>query len=265
LSIATENGIAIWVSMKTHWRIVGLFTALALVAGCSQQGDEGQANLIRVAVSPASPPNIFEENGEITGMDLEIFEDYCEARGCTPKITAYDWQGMLGAVVSGQADIAFSGISITDKREEVMDFSIPYLENTWNLMGLQARNIAFSDLSEWKQYSTGYPRGMAYTAFIKEQMEPQGLYSLDQVKLYPSYNEVLTDLKNGQIDLAFLDGTVASVYRKTLPIADAYVFSGFDRFGFAFPEGSPLRDDFNQYLTELGPERLRENTEKWLD
>lgn len=150
--------------------------------------------MVRVAVSPGSPPNLYEDDGQIKGMDLEIFEGFCEARGCTAKITAYDWQGMLAAVVSGQADIAFSAISIADKREQVMDFSTPYLENSWNLMALADRDIVFSDLSEWKQYATGYPRGIAYTAFIKEQMEPQGLYSLSQVKLYPSYNEVLTDL-----------------------------------------------------------------------
>lgn len=224
-----------------------------------------RAKEIRAAVSPASPPNLFEENGQTKGMDLEIFEGYCQARGCTLKITAYDWQGMLGAVVSGQADVAFSGISITDKRKEVMDFSQPYLENTWNLMSLKSKNIKFEDLAEWQKYTTGYPRGMAYTDFIKTQMEPKGLYSLDKVKLYPSYNEVLADLQNGRVDLAFLDGTVASVYRKQLPIQDSYVFTGFDRFGFAFPKGSPLRDDFDRYLTELGPDKLKAIADKWLN
>ncbi len=224
-----------------------------------------RAKEIRAAVSPASPPNLFEENGQTKGMDLEIFEGYCQARGCTLKITAYDWQGMLGAVVSGQADVAFSGISITDKRKEVMDFSQPYLENTWNLMSLKSKNIKFEDLAEWQKYTTGYPRGMAYTDFIKTQMEPKGLYNLDKVKLYPSYNEVLADLQNGRVDLAFLDGTVASVYRKQLPIQDSYVFTGFDRFGFAFPKGSPLRDDFDRYLTELGPDKLKAIADKWLN
>ncbi|MBP6807864.1 MAG: transporter substrate-binding domain-containing protein, partial [Chromatiaceae bacterium] len=225
--------------MKT---LILFLAGLLLIAGCSKQDN---AKEIRVAVSPASPPNLFEENGQTKGMDLEIFEGYCKSRGCSLKITSYDWQGMLGAVVGGQAEVAFSGISITDKRKEVMDFSQPYLENTWNLMSLKSRNIQFTDLAEWKNYSTGYPRGMAYTDFIKTQMEPKGLYSLDKVKLYPSYNEVLADLQNGQVDLAFLDGTVAAVYRKQLPIQDAYVFTGFDRFGFAFPKGSPLRDDFD--------------------
>lgn len=245
--------------MKT---LILFLAGLLLIAGCSKQDNTKE---IRVAVSPASPPNLFEENGQTKGMDLEIFEGYCKSRGCSLKITSYDWQGMLGAVVGGQAEVAFSGISITDKRKEVMDFSQPYLENTWNLMSLKSRNIQFTDLAEWKNYSTGYPRGMAYTDFIKTQMEPKGLYSLDKVKLYPSYNEVLADLQNGQVDLAFLDGTVAAVYRKQLPIQDAYVFTGFDRFGFAFPKGSPLRDDFDRYLKELGPEKLKVIADKWLN
>ena len=70
-------------------------------------------NPAQVAVTPASPPNLFEENGKTQGLDYDLFDGYCKARGCTMNITAYDWQGMLGAVVSKKADVAFSGISIT--------------------------------------------------------------------------------------------------------------------------------------------------------
>lgn len=241
--------------------MVWLAVCLLGLAGCSPQPTSNQ---IRVAVSPASPPNLYEENGKTLGLDLELFEGYCKARGCTLKITAYDWQGMLGAVVGGKADVAFSGISITDKRKEVMDFSQPYMDNTWNLMSLTSRNIEIKDLAELKKYSIGYPRGMAYTDFIKNDLEPKGVYSLAKVKLYPSYNEVLTDLQNGNIDLAFVDGTVASVHRKKLPLKDSYVFSGFDRFGYAFPKGSALRADFDRYLVELGPEKRQAIIDKWI-
>tara|TARA_R110002049_G_scaffold9975_27_gene49760 strand:+ start:1312 stop:2040 length:729 start_codon:yes stop_codon:yes gene_type:complete len=225
-----------------------------------------QAEVIKVAVSPASPPNLYEEGGQTKGLDLDIFEGYCKARGCTLDITAYDWQGMLGAVVSKQADVAFSGISITEQRQRVMDFSKPYMENTWNLVSMKERDIEFmNDLEQMKKYSVGYPRGMAYTDFIKRDLEPKGVYSLDKVKLYPTYNEVLSDLRNGNLDLAFLDGTVASVYRKTMSIQDAYVFSGFDRFGFAFPKGSALRADFDKYLDELGEEGLQKIIDKWMN
>lgn len=234
-----------------------------VVAGCSPSPS---VDVVRVAVSPASPPNLYEDNGVTTGLDLEIMQSYCTARGCTLEITAYDWQGMLGAVVSRQADVAFSGISITDARKEVMDFSIPYMENTWNLVSMRERNIDFrDDLGQMKNYSVGYPRGMAYTDFITNELQPQGLYSLDQVKMYPTYNEVLTDLQNGNLDLAFLDGTVALVHRKNLPIQDSYIFTGFDRFGFAFPKGSSLRVDFDRYLTEeLGEAGLQAIIDRWM-
>lgn len=236
--------------------------ALSL-AGCG--GEAPQGGVIRVAVSPASPPNLFEENGKTTGLDLELFEGYAKARGRRLQITSYDWQGMLGAVVSGKADVAFSAISITEPRRKVMDFSRPYMENTWNLVSLKSRNIRLDSLDTLKTYTIGYPRGMAYSDFIRNQLEPKGIYPLAKVKLYPSYNEVMTDLQNGQIDLAFLDGTVASVYRKKLPLQDSYVFTGFDRFGFAFPKGSPMRADFDRYLDELGEQRRQQIIAKWLD
>lgn len=258
--------------MNLHRRsFVALMTSVmagSMLAACGQGGsDQGgsQAKVIRVAVSPASPPNLFEENGETKGLDLDLFRAYCESRKCELQITSYDWQGMLGAVVSGKADVAFSAISITEPRSKMMDFSKSYMENTWNLVSLQSRNIKFDDLAELKKYRIGYPRGMAYSEYIRDELEPKGLYSLDKVKLYPSYNEVMTDLQNGQIDLAFLDGPVASVYRKKMPVQDSYVLTGRDRFGFAFPKGSPLREDFDRFLDELGEPARQKIISRWMD
>ncbi len=237
-----------------------LFFVSLEVLGC---GKGAEFSGIKVAVCPKSPPNMFEENGKYQGIDLDIFESFCKARGFQYKITSYDWQGMLDAVIGKQADVAFSAISITDKRKEVMDFSTPYMDNTWNLVSLKDRNILINDLADLKKYSIGYPHGMAYSDFIKDKLEPQGVYKLSDVKMYPTYNEVLADLQNGNIDLAFLDGSVASDYRKKMNIQDSYVFTGFDMFGFAFPKGSSLREDFDRYLNEIGPEKPRAIVDKW--
>jgi polar amino acid transport system substrate-binding protein len=243
-------------------KIIFVFCILSLVlCGCTKKEEPKMA---KVAVCPTSPPNLFEENGKYQGLDLDIFEGFCKAKGYQYKITAYDWQGMLGAVMSGQADVAFSGISITEKRKEKLDFSQPYMDNTWNLVSLKSRNIVIKNVGELKKYTIGYPRGMAYSAFIKDDLEPKGIYRLSDVKMYPTYNEVLADLQNGNLDLAFLDGSVASVHKKKIAIQDSYVFSGFDTFGFAFPKGSALRADFDGYMKELGPEKLKAIISKWL-
>lgn len=99
--------------MKRRNLIAAFALGLAGVAvgGCGKQ--ESASKVINVAVTPASPPNLFEENGQTKGLDYDLFDGYCKARGCTMNITAYDFQGMLGAIVSRKADVAFSGISIT--------------------------------------------------------------------------------------------------------------------------------------------------------
>ncbi len=246
----------------------GLCFALSLlVSGCSDtQSSKPNAHIIKVAVSPASPPMLFEDNGKITGVDMEIFEGYCKSRGCTLQVTPYDWQGMLGAVSSGQADVAFSGISITDKRKQAMDFSQPYFDNSWHLVSLKSRAIKIDSLDQLKQYSIGYPRGMAYNDLIKNDLEPKGYYSLSKVKLYPTYSEVTADLQNGNLDLAFIEEPVLAdfIYKKKLPIESRYAFTGLDKLGFAFAKGSPLRDDFDKYLVELGPEKIKSIVDKWM-
>jgi polar amino acid transport system substrate-binding protein len=163
--------------------------------------------------------------------------------------------------------MAFSGISITDKRKEAMNFSKPYYDNAWHLVSTKDKNIKITDLSQLKQYTIGYPRGMAYSDLIKNELEPKGYYSLDQVKLYPSYAEVVTDLQNGNIDLAFIEEPVFLNYENklNLPIQSSYVFKGFDKLGFAFAKGAAaLRDDFDKYLVELGPEKIKTILDKWM-
>jgi len=174
--------------------------AFVTVGGC---GKAPASKVINVAVTPASPPNLFEENGQTKGLDYDLFDGYCKARGCTMNITAYDFQGMLGAVVSRKADVAFSGISITEPRKQVMDFSKPYMDNDWDLVSMKSRNLKLANLDTLKNYTIGFPRGAAYMDFIKTKLEPKGIYSTDKAKLYPSYNEALTDLQNGQVDLVF--------------------------------------------------------------
>jgi polar amino acid transport system substrate-binding protein len=249
--------------MNKCWQ--GLLCAFAVLA-CACSG-KTESKAIRVAVSPASPPMLFDDNGKTVGVDMDLWDGYAKARGKEYKVTAYDWQGMLGAVSSGQADVAFSGISITAKRKEAMDFSAPYYDNAWHLVSLKKRGIKIASLDELKKYSIGYPRGMAYNDLIKNELEPKGYYSLSKVKLYPTYNETVADLQNGNLDLAFIEEPVLADFmnKKKLPIQSSYSFTGFDKLGFAFAKGSPLRADFDAYLAELGPEKVKATVDKWLN
>jgi polar amino acid transport system substrate-binding protein len=245
--------------------VLGACISLTLLTvGCSKS-DNKTAKVLQVAISPSIPPFTFEENGQVVGVDLEIFKGFCEARGYTYNLKAYDFQGMLGAVASSQADVAFSGISITPKRQEVMEFSNPYVENGWDLVSLTKRNIRITDLSQIKNYSIGFPSGAVFMGYIENEWVPKGIYSMNKVKLYPSMSEALTDLNNGNLDLVFVDSSMLLTYvnKMKLPLTSSYQVAYSDQLGFAFVKGSPVRDDFNKYLAELGADKIKAMETKW--
>lgn len=232
--------------------------------GCSK-ADNKTTKILQAAISPSVPPFTFEEKGQPVGIDIEIFKGFCESRGYTYKLKAYDFQGMLGAVASGQADVAFSGISITPKRSEVMEFSDPYVQTSWDLISLSKRNIHITNVAQIKNYSIGFPTGTVFMDHIKSEWAPKGIYPINRVKLYPSYSETITDLSNGNLDLVFTDSPMLLTYvnKMKMPFISSYQIAYADRLGFAFKKDSPIRDDFNKYLAELGSEKIKAMEAKW--
>jgi polar amino acid transport system substrate-binding protein len=236
---------------------IGWLTVMALVlAGCGKSDQTAleptspQTKTVHAAVCPTSPPNCFQQDKEYAGIDVEIIRAFCESRGYAFDITAYDWAGMLGAVVAGRADVAFSGISITDKRKEVMDFSDPYMVNTLIIAALADRGVAMATTADWKNYKLGFVRGMYFGDLVKTTYKDS--YAYEDLKQYPSYNELLADLGNGNVDGAFMDSLVMADQKEKgiYDLSTAFTLSESDQFGFAFPKGSPLRNEFNQFLKD---------------
>ena len=235
----------------------GLLMAMAVVlAGCGKPeanapGETAAANpALKAAVCPTSPPNCFQQDKDYAGIDVEIFNAFCAGRGATLELTAYDWAGMLGAVVAGRADVAFSGISITDKRKEAMDFSAPYMVNTLIIAALADRNMVLASTADWKNYKLGFVRGMYFGDLIKTKYADA--YAYADLKQYPSYNELLADLGNGNVDGAFMDSLVMADQKEKgiYNLVTAFTLEEADNFGFAFPKNSPLRDEFDRFLKD---------------
>ena len=66
-------------------------------------------------------------DGEGKGWDYDVFNYMGELMNFTPVYVPAAWDGMIQAVADGQFMIAGDGISITSKRDEIVDFSDPYI------------------------------------------------------------------------------------------------------------------------------------------
>lgn len=98
-------------------------TALALTAGMAL----AQSQTIRMGTEGAYPPyNFLNDKGEVDGFEREVGDELCKRAELTCEWVTTDWDGIIPNLVSGNYDTIIAGMSITDEREEVIDFTQNY-------------------------------------------------------------------------------------------------------------------------------------------
>jgi len=76
----------------------------------------------------AYPPyNFINDAGEVDGMERELGDELCKRAGLTCAWVTNDWDSIIPNLVSGNYDTIIAGMSITDARDEVIDFTEAYI------------------------------------------------------------------------------------------------------------------------------------------
>ena len=81
-----------------------------------------------VGVEGTYPPFTYhDENGDLTGYDVELAKAVAEKLGVEVEFVESDWDSLLAGVDSGRLDSVINDVSYTEERAEKYDFSTPYL------------------------------------------------------------------------------------------------------------------------------------------
>ena len=95
--------------------------ALALTAGMAM------ADTVRMGTEGAYAPwNFVNDAGEIDGFERELGDELCKRADLTCEWVKNDWDSIIPNLVSGNYDTIIAGMSITDERDEVIDFTQAY-------------------------------------------------------------------------------------------------------------------------------------------
>ncbi|WP_108858965.1 transporter substrate-binding domain-containing protein [Ruegeria sp. Alg231-54] len=95
--------------------------ALALSAGMAM------ADTVRMGTEGAYPPwNFINDAGEIDGFERELGDELCKRANLECEWVKNDWDSIIPNLVSGNYDVIIAGMSITDERDEVIDFTQNY-------------------------------------------------------------------------------------------------------------------------------------------
>jgi len=98
--------------------------ALAVSAGIAFAGSH---SVVRMGTEGAYPPwNFINDAGEVDGFERELGDEICKRAELNCEWVTNDWDSIIPNLVSGNYDVIIAGMSITDERDEVIDFTQNY-------------------------------------------------------------------------------------------------------------------------------------------
>ena len=210
----------------------------ALVAGCGQKD-----NSLKMITEATFPPYEFLRGQEIVGIDVEICRAVAERLGRSFKAETVDFDSVIPAVISGKADLAAAGITVTEDRKKNVDFSIPYV--TTGIVVIYKKSNPFTSVEQLKGKKIGVQAGTTSETFCLEKLgqEPERSKS-------PA--EAVAGLKSGRCDFVIADIDPAKNCVKgeaDLALSD---FVSSEDYAVAIRKGQPeLLKAINETIAEL--------------
>ncbi|WP_439651467.1 basic amino acid ABC transporter substrate-binding protein [Maritalea mediterranea] len=223
---------------------IGL-TALMTLGG--QAADLG-GKVLKVGSDTTYPPmeTVDETTGEIVGFDVDVVDAICEKINCRAQFVTTAWDGIFAALVQGEFDMVASGVSITEERDKIVDFTDPYLVMSQSIMvRVDDENVTLDDVK------AGMKLG-AQTGTTNAQLA-ESLVGRANMNVYDTGAAAILALSNGDIDGVVVDGVSATAYEQEFAGELVPAINGLesDPLGLVFPEGSELVDAFNEGLAEI--------------
>lgn len=206
---------------------------------------------INVAMENAYLPFNYVDlkTGKADGWDYHAWAEICTRLHCDPVFIEAGWEGMIQAVADKQFDAAADGITITEDRKEIVDFSQGYINIEQRLL-VRKDESRFNNIDELVKdeklvvgTQTGTTNYETATKYLPES----------RIKAFEQFPFAVQALIAGDVDAVFIDETAGQGY--VGENADKVKLIGpslsSDQLGFIFPKGSDLVEPVNLALDAM--------------
>jgi len=180
--------------------ILALGATMALILAAVNIAAAKEWERIRIGVEGAYPPfSKIDENGELTGFDIDIARALCEEMGAECTLVQQDWDGIIPALLARKYDAIVASMGVTPERDKRVDFTKKYYDTYAKFAALKGANIKISR-EELAGKTVGVQRATVYDRFLTDHYS-----DVLTIKRYRTQDDVYLDAQAGRIDLMMGD------------------------------------------------------------
>ncbi len=152
------------------------------------------------ATDATYPPFEFEKDGKYVGIDIDLINAIAKEEGFEVEVKPMDFKGIIPGITSKQLDGAIAGISITDERKKVVDFSEPYYQAGLALV-VRGDNETIKSPEDLKGKTIAIKKGTTGAKFADELGKKHGA----TVKYFDDTPSMFQEVVNGNADATLED------------------------------------------------------------
>jgi polar amino acid transport system substrate-binding protein len=193
-------------------KILALVLAAAmtccLLAGCGSKSTTGlntvESGKLVMSTNAAFPPyEMTTDDGGFEGIDVEVASAIAEKLGLELVVDDMDFDSALLAVQQGKSDIVMAGVSVTDDRKLVMDFTDSYATGVQVVIVKEGSDVTIDNLGD---QLIGTQRATTGNIYCTDD------YGEDHVVAYDNGMTAVQALMNGQVDCVVIDSAPAQEF-----------------------------------------------------
>jgi polar amino acid transport system substrate-binding protein len=223
--------------------------ALALFAiGCGgdddDEGGSGGATALTVGSDIPYPPFEQGKPGSYTGYDVELIEAIADRIGRKAEFQDTSFDTIFRDLAQGRFEAVASATTITDEREETVDFTNPYYFSEQAILVKEGGEI--DSVEKLSGATVGVQQGTTGEEFVEEKG------NVGELRPFPQGPDAVNALKSGVLDAVVLDIPVAENAVEAGGVEISAAIPTEEEYGFVVAQDEEgLLDEMNEALEEL--------------
>ena len=165
---------------------------------------------LTMSTNAAFPPyEMTDDNGNYVGIDIEVAEAIADKLGLELQVDDMDFDAALLAAQTGKSDMVMAGVTVTEERQTVMDFSNTYATGIQVVIVPEDSDIA--SIEDMTGKMIGVQRGTTGDLYCSASVEDGG-FGEENVTPYDNGLTAVQALMNGQVDCVVIDNAPAQEF-----------------------------------------------------